>query len=478
MTHKVEIDRSKETAAGEDGGLQSFLRRVRRRLLADRFLNFLLSAVLVGLIVIAVAVLLDRLVFPGLFRWELAALILGLSFVVTAWKTFGRGGVSLFHAAVAADSRLGLKERVASACCTHSFEAGGTLPRNRRVLPRNAEDSGSRLASMTDSNREWETLVVQDASRSVEGVAVSEAFPVGPRRRTLWFGLPVVVGVALAFLVPRYDPLGLRAGDEPEDALVKMAMAEEKKKLDEELEELLKKAEEQDAEEAKNLLKLLTEQAAKREKARSGPSDPQKAQGKKGQKNGPQKSALLELARREDVLKKGLGSKKFRALKKALKELQGMQVKSAQYTRALQAALKDGDFAKAKKELAALKKRLAKLSGKKRSELTAKEKELLRKLQEELSRLSRDGGALAQLAPNLSSLASSLGGGDLEQMLANMGKFDMDLDSLAKMSNDLDFLNQALQMIKLSKEDLAKLAQHKCPNCGKKLGKSNKPGGT
>ena len=79
-------------------------------------------------------------------------------------------------------------------------------------------------------------------------------------------------------------------------------------------------------------------------------------------------------------------------------------------------------------------------------------------------------GALAQMAPNLSSFGGSMGAADLQQMLDNMEQFGLDLDSLAKLSNDLDFLNQALEMIQLSKQDLAQLAQHKCPNCGKKLG--------
>ena len=79
------------------------------------------------------------------------------------------------------------------------------------------------------------------------------------------------------------------------------------------------------------------------------------------------------------------------------------------------------------------------------------------------------------MAPGLSSLGS-MSAADLGQMLQGMDQFGMDLDSLAKMSNDLDFLNQALQMIQLSKQDLAQLAKHKCPNCGKKLG--NGKGGT
>ncbi len=443
-----------------EGAIRSFLQRVRRRLVADRFLNFLCTDLLVGLSLIAVAILLDRLLFPGLYRWELVSLILGLSLAVTLGRTFIRGRLSLFQTAVEADRRLGLNERVSSACYTHDFESGGA---------RESLNGGGR-----ELDHEWANLVLEDAGRSLEGLSIPESCTLRPGRRARWLALPLILSVALALWVPSFDPLGLRASDEPEDALVKNAMEEEQKKLDKELEELLKKAEEQDSDEARKLLKLLAEQVAKRGPTQSPPSDPQTAQGKKGQKNA-HKNALLELARREEVLKKGVNNKKFQALRKTLKELAGLQVKSAQHTRALQAALKDGDFAKAKRELDALKKRLAALSKKKPSELTKEEKELLKKLQEELASLSRNAGALGQLAPNLSSLGS-MGAGDFQQMFENMDQFGMDLDSLAKMSNDLDFLNQALQMIQMSKQDLAQLAKHKCPNCGKKLG--NGKGGT
>lgn len=456
MTQKPEGNESESVESPpSEGTIPSFLRRVRRRLVADRVLNFLCTDLLVGLSLVAAAILLDRLLLPGLYRWELVAVVLGLSIACTIVRMFAWGKLSLFHTAVEADRRLGLSERVSSACyTTHDFDSSG--------------EGGSA------PDREWASLVLQDAGRSLEGISVSESFPVKPRRRALWLVVPVVVGAALALWVPSYDPFGLVASDPPEDALVKKAMAEEKKKLDKELEELLKKAEKEDSEEARKLLKLLAEQTARKETP-SSPSNPEKAQGKKGEKNSAQKTALLELARRENVLKKGVNQEKFQALKKALKELQGLQVKSAQHTRALQAALKDGDFAKAKRELDALKKKLADLSKKKPSELTKEEKELLKKLQEELARLSRDAGGLGQLAPNLSTFGGSLGAADLQQMLDNMDQFAMDLDALAKLSNDLDFLNQALQMIQLSKQDLAQLAQHKCPNCGKKLGKS---GGT
>ena len=155
-----------------------------------------------------------------------------------------------------------------------------------------------------------------------------------------------------------------------------------------------------------------------------------------------------------------------------MKDLQGLSVKAARQTRALQAALKAGDLEKAKRELAALQEKLRDLSKKTPSDLTNGDKALMKQLQEELARLSKDAGALAQIAPGLGAMGR-LSAGDMKQILANMNKFNNDLDSLAKREADLDSLNQAMDLLKRSKQEFAKL--HSCLDCGKKL---SKPGGT
>jgi len=69
--------------------------------------------------------------------------------------------------------------------------------------------------------------------------------------------------------------------------------------------------------------------------------------------------------------------------------------------------------------------------------------------------------------------ASGLSAGNLSQSLEDLAQLAKELENLAQLEKDLELLKNALDLAKLSLQDLADL--HKCPNCGKV---SKNPGGT
>jgi hypothetical protein len=93
----------------------------------------------------------DRTLFPGLVTWRVAGVILAVS----ALLSFARSGLwsrlSPLGAAILADGRLDLKERVSSAVFLHET--------------RNTDD-GLRL------------LIETDAARSLERISIPDRFPI------------------------------------------------------------------------------------------------------------------------------------------------------------------------------------------------------------------------------------------------------------------------------------------------------------
>ena len=448
-------ERSSRAAIG------GFLRAARRRLMAERFIDSLCSSVFVALCLVALLALADRLLLRGAFRWEAVVAVLTLAVGAALLRTLFGGDLTLFHAAVQADERLGLRERVSSA-----FYAGDATAFDGSPESHAATESGR---TATERNNDWRDLVVRDAGKSLRDVKLSAVFPIHFPRRAAWLVLPALVSVGLFLWVPSFDPLGLVA-DEPDPVSLKKAIDKKKSEIEQKLAELREQAEKNNSEETKKLLTLLSKQVDQK-KEKFSPSSLQKPGDERSSRD-LQKQALLDLTKRQKILKNGIEQDKFKSLKKAMKDLQGLSVKAARQTRALQAALKAGDLEKAKRELAALQEKLRDLSKKTPSDLTNGDKALMKQLQEELARLSKDAGALTQIAPGLGAMGR-LSAGDMKQILANMNKFNNDLDSLAKLEADLDSLNQAMDLLKRSKQEFAKL--HSCLDCGKKL---SKPGGT
>jgi hypothetical protein len=448
------------------------LQRIRKRVLFNRLLEHGAADLVVSLSFFALLLLLDRLCFPGLVTPALLGAVLLVSLSVSLLRTFFLGRLDLFRTAVLADKSLDLKERAASAVFAYDFSLGG----DRRCLEgRGLEGRGF---------EEWGRLLEEDAARSLETVDLKRRFPVRLSRAALWALVPLAASLSFYLWLPDLDLLGVRSRREG-DSKMRSVVSQEMKELDEKLAQLEKEAEKK-APDAKKLLELLRQKALKPEK--EDPAGSQKTEKGAGD---PKKEGLVELTRREDQIKKGLEGGKFEPLKEALKTLKSLEPKNSEVTRKVTEALKEGDFDKAKKALDDLKGELASLAGKKPSELTAEEKARLEKLSDELARLSKNSQALSKLSNALSKASAQLNSSDLSSALDSLSASRDELDSLTKlaeeMANQMDVLDQALELVKLSKEELAQLqacpecGTPYCPDCGKPRCGSKpgmKPGGT
>lgn len=439
-------------------GLVDALRRIRRRLVLDRLLRSASADLLVSVSLLAGLLIADRAFFPGLVTLEVLGAVILVSLAVSIARTILVAPVSLFRAAVIADSRLRLKERISSAVC----------------FP----PEGGRLR---DEREGWGRLIEADAARALERVRLEEHFPVRPSRLLAWTLIPLAVLGIVSLYVPSFDLLGLGTRKEA-SAKARAAVEEKEKKLDEDLAALEKKAEERSLEEAKKLLELLRQHALKEK-----PKDPAGEKKAEPGARDPKTEALVSMTRLEDEIKKAAEGKRLEPLKEARKALKALELKDADLTKKLREALKEGDFEKAKKALDEIKDEAASLSAKKPSELTKEEKERLQKLAEELGKLSMDSKALSKLSSALSRASSGLSAKDFPGGLEDLKLSSEELESLAKLAAETDLLDQALELVKLSKEDLARLMSCPecgtpyCPDCGKpqcSCKPNQKPGGT
>jgi hypothetical protein len=413
---------------------------------------------LVSLTLFLGLLLLDRLALPGFAVPGVFGLLVAVSLCVSLMRTLLFGCPTYFETAMVADATLRLKERVSSALYVRDLMLTGTQER---------------------FDDDIQALLERDAAVVLKDVSPKEHFPLRWPRQAPWLALILLLSGLLALWLPSYDFLGIgrreTAGKE-----LKNAVEEKQKELDRRLAELEKEAEEKRTPEAKELLELLRREELKNEQKPVGENPA--AQNNAGDKSpgNPQKVAMVELARREDGLKKGLESEKFDKLKDARKALEKLGLKDAKLTRKLQSALKEGDFEKAKKELESLQDEFEKLSKKAASELTPEEKERLSQLADELSKLSRDAGALSNLSQALSKASAGLSAGDMAQALEGMNLSEEELDSLSKLKSEMGILDQALELVKLSKEELSQLCPQcgtpSCPDCGKPQCGCSKPG--
>jgi hypothetical protein len=448
-----------EPGAGK--GLVDALRRIRRRLVLDRLFRNAAADLLLSLSILVALLVADRVFFPGLVTLQVLGAVLLVSLAVSLARTVLLAPVSLLSAAVTADSRLRLKERVSSA-----MYRGGT----------------DRTAGV-EGRDGWGRLIEADATHALARVRLTEHFPVRPPRLLAWTLIPLAVLGIVSLYVPSFDVLGVGARKEA-SAKAKAAVEEKEKKLEEDLAALEKKAEERALEEAKKLLELLRQHALKRDLEPKDPAGEKKAE--PGARD-PKTEALVSMTRLEDEIKKAAEGKKLEPLKEAAKALKALDLKEADLTRKLREALKEGDFKKAKKALDDLKEEAASLAAKKPSEMTKEEKERLQKLADELGKLSSDSKALSKLSSALAKASSGLSAKDFPNALESLQMSGEELESLARLADEMDLLDQALELVKLSKEDLARLMS--CPECGtpycEDCGKpqcnckpSQKPGGT
>ena len=435
------------TLLEEDARIDQLLERIRRRVFVDILLRNIALDLGISLGLLALLYVVDRVFFPGLVGPAVVSIVLVAGFLASIARTLLGGRLDLLSVAVLTDERLRLKERVSSAVALRGLCAELAMARSKG---RRAPSSGAPVVS-----EEWADLVAGDAVRFLQEVPIQEKFPVRVPRRAAWTLLCLAVCLALSLWLPSYDILGVLTRKEAQ-AKVEQTVQQEEEKLEKDLALLEKEADEKAAPEVKKLLELLRQNAADLSKEKpsetaGGPSD-------------PKKDALVEMARREDALKKGLDSKAFEPLKEAAKSLKDLNLKESAVSRKLSEALKEGDFKKAEEALKELKDDLSSLSMQKPSELTPAEKARLEKLSKELESLSKNCSGLSKFSSALSAAAQGLNAGNLEGALDGLEGLGSELESLAKLAEQMDLLNQALDLVKLSKEDLASLKS--CPMCG------------
>jgi hypothetical protein len=420
--------------------LNSALKRVRRRVLVSKLLSIASFDLCVVLSLFAAYVLLAKLL--ALPYRPLTALVLAVSgsVLLTAVRGAFRLRLSLFGAAVLADERLKLRERISSAVYLEKS-------------PASAPDSA------------WGEVVRRDGERSLRGIDLARSFPVRPPRHLRWVLLPALLTVGFAFLPP-LDLLGLNH-DRLVDAAMRSEVERKRDELQKALEALRKEAEKPpDPEIEKALAAFKKPEAVEGEqKKKEGEPPPAGEEAKK--------DALMEFGRLEEAIKNQLARPEISQLREFLDRFPPGAKSPSALTGALREAMKHGDFQKAGKELKELMDKLDSLKGKKASELSAEEKEKLKKLSEELARLGRDSALLSRLSRAFSGAATGLSTGSLPQSLEDLAQLSKELEDLAQLEKDLELLKNALDLAQLSLGELGDL--HKCPNCGKV---SNSPGGT
>ena len=428
--------------------IRTVLVQVRRRVFTNRLLGLFFQHLFVGLLLFSAYLLADRLLHFALDSLAVFLGLMGLVVVTTLVRAIWRARTSFFQTAVLVDENLLLKERVSTAVYLRGLREKDSL--------------GDELAEVLD-------LVERDGAQALSGADVKARFAVRLPRLALWVFLPLGL-CAGVFFIPQLDLLGLQSARLAEAAMEEQVQ-DRIKKVSQKLEEIAYQPEEDPDEAMQKILEAMRKMQPLEEKKPDGsPAKP----GEQLNADDAKKTAMVQFSRLEDLLKKNLDQKKFAGLKDLLDKNRLASIDPNALTRQLRDALKRGSLDKAAKELMKLQNKLAALQNK--SKLSDEDLAYLQKLAKELSMMSRNSAALAQLSKSLKNLSSGLSAGQLNSAQLGLGQLNMDLDALADLMKQMDFMDQSLELVKLSKQDLGKL--HSCPNCGKPRSGPMKPGGT
>jgi hypothetical protein len=396
------------------------LRRVRRRMAVQQWFRFNVIGLLITASAGCATVLFSKL-FPLLGSPELVCLgLLVAGFLAaTAWAIHRRP--RLVDAALEADRRLGLQERVTSSLALENME-------------------GPMVAALH-----------ADARRRLADVNVLQAFPLYPPRSARWLFVPILA-IGLAGLLPEFDLLKMRE-----------RQAEAKAQQD---------ARRVTAEALKSMAKPLKESARPSEPGTLGdlPMElelvaEQLAAGKITEKQAAAKlSGLAEAiqSRREELTKEG-------ATMPSLPE----SMNTSGETKDLAKSIQQGDFGKAAEEVEKLKKKLEK--GDLSAEDQKKLGEALKNLSEALA--GEEGAQKNELSEALAKAAESLinqakegqpGGEGMKQALENMQAAQLSLEDMKSVLDQLEKLDAAmLQMAQLQNQMLGE--SKFCRTCGSGL---------
>jgi hypothetical protein len=395
--------------------LNIVLRRVRRRLALQQWIGFNIRALLISLTVCVLIRALTKL-FPTLPDPEyvyIACLVAGV-LAATGWAVYRRP--RLLDAALEADRRLGLQERLTSSLALEGAEG-----------------------PMVEA-------VHADARQRLTQVNILEAFPFYPPRAARWLLVPVLA-FAVASFVPELDLFGLQ-----KQKVEAKAKQETQRVQAERLKELLKPLKEAgaaygpaDVADLPMMLEHLADQL------QAGQISEKQALAKVS-------SMTQELHKREEALKNNMPVPKL---------LDNMDEYGA--ARDVAKSVQNGNFGEAAKELQKLAEKL------KKGELTPQEKEKLSEGLKKLADAMKSGklGANPKLAEALNKAGESMQGasGDmkgLEEALKDLQESQMSMKDLASAMEQLKKIDAAkMNMVKWQQ---GKLGQCKfCRLCGKPL---------
>lgn len=375
----------------------------RRRMVTGKFVTVVTWSMFAVLLIAAIGLAIPKIwvlnVDPVAWMWSWIGGALGLGLVIAiAWTYVVRNNA--VEAAIEIDRRFHLKERVSSALS---------------LAPDEAESKVGQA-------------LVQDAVRRVERIDVRENFPIPMSLRSL---LPLIPAAAIFLLcsglipdaTPKQDAQAATSA-----ALEKKRVEKSTKKLNNNLADVEKKAEEKGLEETAALLKDV--RSGIDELANKADADRKKAMVK-----------INNLAKDVKERREQLGgAEKMREQLNGLKNMQqGPADKMAQ-------AMKEGDFQKALNELKDLQKKLEnnKLTDEEKQQLTKQLDQLKNKLEQMVDAHQQAKTDLEKAIEDRTKAGDLDGAGKLQRQLDQLNSMNDQMSQMQQMASSLSQCSQCL----------------------------------
>ncbi len=348
------------------------LRRVRNRLLLLNWISFVTTSLLWGGLAACVWLVLTRL-FPvvGPAEWPAAIIVVFAIGVASAWAILKRP--TTVRAALEADARLGLRERL-----TSSLELEGVD------------------APMVDE-------LHADARAHVDRINVSRDFPLHPPRSMRWVAAPALAFFVMYVVMPEWDLLGHR-----ERVAEALAKTQETQVKVERLRAVAKPLRELPAEEMSSDLEAAAEDLDRIAEALSYGEI-------------TDKQAFARLENLTESLEK---TREDLASESPIPKLQG-DPKNLNQLQPVAQALKNGEYDEAAQELKEVMQKMA------AGEMSEKELDALKEDMEQLAKML--GGEESMMGEALAEAAKDLSTGDLDAAVASLEQMDMSLADLESM---------------------------------------------
>ena len=395
------------------------LRRLQRRLLLLQWADRTAKALLAASVCACVWLIITRL-FPQLGDALLVAAGLAVGALCGGALWTWRRPPQLTDAALAADARLGLKERFTSSLALH--EAKGSL---------------------CGGSEEMAAALHEDAAQCLTRLDNRRDFPFAPSRAMHWLALPMVLFGMGYVLFPEVDLLGHQAREA--QARVEQADREKKAEMLENAARVLPKAPEQADTEIEAITRDIEEVAAALQEGRI-----------------TEKQALARVSNLADQLRQ----ERDTLAQKAAAPTPQLSPRNMGMTREAAEAMQRGRPSDAAKALRTLQEKL------KEGGMSEEDK---KKLAEELKKLAEAMGnsqAAQQLADSMQKAGeNSMSGAELDKAMEAM---QMSLSDMASALEQMAKLDAALQQMTewQRQQGESKSLFGKCQSCGALL----KPG--